>query len=192
MTANFTQHTLRTADGTVLALRTYAPAQETGRASIVIGGAMGVRQAFYEPFLYFLWVLVPLATRLCRYFPGRTLRKVGDLPAGVMMQWRRWCLHPQYSLGAEGDAARRGYGEVRFPVLAWSISDDELMTLRGTQTLVGFYANAPRAVERIEPGQAQVRRIGHFGFFRAQFEASLWPRALDGLRRLPAMATACA
>src|SRR5690606_29917678 len=30
---------------------------------------------------YFWWVLVPLATRLCGYFPGRTLKKVGDLPA---------------------------------------------------------------------------------------------------------------
>ena len=26
---------------------------------------------------YFWWVLVPLATRLWGYFPGRTLRKVG-------------------------------------------------------------------------------------------------------------------
>lgn len=140
--------------------------------------------------LYFWWVLVPLATRLCGYFPGRSLRKVGDLPAGVMMQWRKWCLHPQYSVGAEGESARRRYGEVRFPVLAWSIADDELMTWRGTQTLVGFYANAPRAVERVEPAQAQVRRIGHFGFFRSQFEGSLWPRALAGLHRLPAMAAA--
>ena len=31
---------------------------------------------------YFWWVLVPLATRLCGYFPGRALKKVGDLPAG--------------------------------------------------------------------------------------------------------------
>ena len=41
---------------------------------------------------YFWWVLVPLATRLCGYFPGRTLKKVGDLPSGVILQWRRrWC-----------------------------------------------------------------------------------------------------
>ena len=35
---------------------------------------------------YFWWVLVPLATRLCGYFPGRALKKVGDLPA-----WARNC-----------------------------------------------------------------------------------------------------
>src|SRR5256885_16481419 len=49
---------------------------------------------------YFWHVLVPVATRLCGYFPGRRLRKVGDLPAGVMLQWRRWCLNPRYSVGA--------------------------------------------------------------------------------------------
>jgi len=142
---------------------------------------------------YFWHVLVPLATWLCGYFPGRRLRKVGDLPAGVILQWRKWCLDPLYSLGAGGEAARRSYGAVRFPVLALSITDDEMMTLRGTNTLVGFYANAPRRVERIAPAEVPTRRIGHFGFFREQFSQSLWPRAiaaLDSLHLLPAGAPA--
>lgn len=126
---------------------------------------------------YFWWVLVPLATRLCGYFPGRRLRKVGDLPAGVVLQWRRWCLHPQYSVGAEGESAARSYAAVRFPVRALSMSDDELMTWRGTHNLVNLYANAPRSVERVAPQDVQARRIGHFGFFRTQFAQSLWPRA---------------
>lgn len=130
---------------------------------------------------WFWHVLVPLATRATGYFPGRRLRKVGDLPAGVVMQWRRWCLHPSYSMGAEGEAAARSYAAVHFPVQALSMSDDELMTWRGTQRLVDFYANAPRRVERIAPQDAQVRRIGHFGFFRPQFAGSLWPRAVQVL-----------
>ncbi|HYE71504.1 MAG TPA: alpha/beta fold hydrolase, partial [Aquabacterium sp.] len=73
---------------------------------------------------YFWWVLVPLATRLCGYFPGRKLRKVGDLPAGVILQWRKWCLNPKYSVGAEGEGVRQQYANVRFPVLALSITDD--------------------------------------------------------------------
>jgi len=127
--------------------------------------------------LYFWHVLVPLATRVCGYFPGRRLRKVGDLPAGVILQWRRWCLNPRYSVGAEGEAAERSYAAVRFPVLALSMSDDELMTWRGTHHLMDLYANAPRSVERVAPQDVQARRIGHFGFFREQFAHSLWPRA---------------
>ena len=130
---------------------------------------------------YFWWVLVPLATRVCGYFPGRTLKKVGDLPAGVILQWRRWCLNPTYSVGAEGAAAAQSYGAVRFPVVALSMSDDELMTLRGTHNLINLYANAERRVERITPADVHVRRIGHFGFFRDQFRQSLWPRAAAAL-----------
>ena len=133
---------------------------------------------------YFWWVLVPLATRLCGYFPGRALKKVGDLPSGVILQWRRWCLHPTYSVGAEGAAVAQSYGAVRFPVLALSMADDELMTLRGTHNLVNLYANTERRVESISPAELKVRRIGHFGFFRDQFRQSLWPRAVAALAQL--------
>ena len=133
---------------------------------------------------YFWWVLVPLATRLCGYFPGRALKKVGDLPAGVILQWRRWCLHPAYSVGAEGPDVAQSYGAVRFPVLALSMADDELMTLRGTHNRANLYANTARRVESISPAERKVRRIGHFGFFRDQFRQSLWPRAVAALAQL--------
>ncbi|HEX6704185.1 MAG TPA: alpha/beta fold hydrolase [Albitalea sp.] len=132
--------------------------------------------------LYFWHVLVPVATRLFGYFPGRKLRKVGDLPAGVVMQWRRWCMNPRYHVGAEGAPVREKFEAARFPVVALSITDDELMTERGTQVLVDCYANAPRRVERIAPADVQARRIGHFGFFRDQFQSSLWQRALTQLQ----------
>ena len=126
---------------------------------------------------YFWFVLVPLATRLCGYFPGKRLRKVGDLPAGVILQWRKWCLNRHYSVGAEGEPVRQRYGRVAFPVLAWSITDDELMTLRGTRSLVGLYPNAASRIESIAPRDVAASRIGHFGFFRDSFRQSLWPRA---------------
>lgn len=159
------------------------PEQVAGLLSVAAGSGYWRDNApRLQPMLpYFWWVLVPLATRLCGYFPGRRLKKVGDLPAGVMLQWRRWCLNPRYSVGAEGAAVAQSYGAVRFPVLALSIADDELMTLRGTQHLIDLYANAERRVERVRPRDWQVRRIGHFGFFRAQFQASLWPRAAAAL-----------
>lgn len=134
--------------------------------------------------LYFWYVLVPLATRLCGYFPGRKLKKVGDLPAGVMLQWRRWCLHPQYSVGAEGEDARLRYACARFPVRALFITDDELMTWRGTQNLMAFYSGAARSFEQITPTELGVKRIGHFGFFQPQFGDSLWPRAVAMLERM--------
>jgi predicted alpha/beta hydrolase len=121
---------------------------------------------------------------LCGYFPGRKLKKVGDLPAGVMLQWRKWCLHPQYSVGAEGESARLSYARASFPVLALSITDDELMTWRGTQNLINLYTGTERSFERITPVDLGVKRIGHFGFFRQQFSQSLWPRMVQILERM--------
>lgn len=131
--------------------------------------------------LYFWYLLVPLATALFGYFPGARLKKVGDLPRGVVLQWRRWCLNPRYHVGAEGKIVREQFESVRFPLVALSISDDELMTERGTHVLVDCYANAPRRVERIAPADVAARRIGHFGFFRDAFEATLWAQAAGWL-----------
>lgn len=140
----------------------------------------------YVPFFWF--GLVPLATALCGYFPGRRLRAIGDLPAGVVMQWRRWCLHPRYSVGAEGEAVRRRYAGARFPVHALSIDDDEMMTLPAIRSLVSLYENAPSAVERLVPRELGIARIGHFGAFRPEREADLWPRLAERLAQLGAAA----
>jgi predicted alpha/beta hydrolase len=85
-------------------------------------------------------------------------------------------MHPRYHVGAEGEALRRQFAAARFPVVALSITDDELMTERGTRALIDCYENAPRQLQRIAPADVGARRIGHFGFFRAQFEHSLWTR----------------
>jgi predicted alpha/beta hydrolase len=133
--------------------------------------------------LYFWHVLVPAATWLCGYFPGARLKKVGDLPRGVILQWRRWCLNPRYHVGHEGEALRRQFAAARFPIVALSITDDEMMTERGTRVLIDCYENAPRELLRIAPSDANAHRIGHFGFFRPQFEATLWQRVLQLLTR---------
>ena len=118
-------------------------------------------------------MLVPPVVRLWGYFPGKTLRKIGDLPKGVMLQWRRWCLHPEYAVG-DGEAVRAQYAAVRTPIVSLSFHDDEMMSARNTESIHGFYVNAPRTMKRIAPREIGAPRIGHFGFFRTAFEQSLW------------------
>lgn len=120
------------------------------------------------------WVVAPLAIRLCGYFPGKRLRKVGDLPAGVMAQWRRWCLHPDY-VGGESAAVRAELAGVQLPLTVLSINDDELMTWEGTRALFDLYRNARIDYRRIAPSEHGLRHIGHFGFFRERMRDSLWP-----------------
>lgn len=139
--------------------------------------------------VWWLWfVLVPLSLRVFGYFPGRRLRKVGDLPHGVMAQWRRWCLHPEYLVGAEGEAMRQRYAQVRTPILSLSFTDDEYMSERNTASIHGFYVSAPREMQRIAPASFGLSRIGHFGFFRRTLGEVLWPRLAPWLDRHAAAA----
>jgi predicted alpha/beta hydrolase len=132
-----------------------------------------------RPKAWWLWfVVTPAALALWGYFPGKALRKIGDLPKGVMQQWRRWCLDPEYAIGVEGDEVRAQYAAVRTPIVSLSFSDDEMMSLRNTESIHGFYSGAPRRMKRIAPQDIGARRIGHFGFFRAAYEASLWRQHL--------------
>ena len=133
--------------------------------------------------LLWWWLIQPAVTTVCGCLPGRRWGLVGDLPAGVAWQWRRWCMHPDYSLGVEGERVRQAYAAARYPVHALSVEDDEMMSLRSTQSLVGWYRNAPQTLERVQRAEAGGLRIGHFGFFRASMRAHLWPRTLAVLER---------
>lgn len=133
--------------------------------------------------LLWWWLIQPMVTTMYGCLPGKRWGLVGDLPAGVVWQWRRWCMHPDYSLGVEGERVRQSYGAARYPVHALAVEDDEMMSLRSTQSLVGWYRNAPQTIESLRPQEAGVPRIGHFGFFRAAMAATLWPRALAVLQR---------
>lgn len=132
-----------------------------------------------------LWYgIVPASLALFGYFPGKRLRMVGDLPRGVMAQWRRWCLDPEYAVGVEGELARRLYEGVRAPIVSFSFTDDDFMSARNTESLHAFYAGAPRTMKRFDPADLGVRRIGHFGFFRPELSESLWrPHLLPELLR---------
>lgn len=136
------------------------------------------------------WGLVPVATQLAGYFPGRRLGVVGDLPRGVMRQWRRWCLHPEYSVGVEGPAVRDRYARVAFPIHAYSTGDDEMLTRQSLAGLMRLYAKAPWQVSHIEPDQVGLHRIGHLGWFRPSSQAALWPLTAQALRALSAQAPA--
>ncbi|WP_312597941.1 alpha/beta hydrolase family protein [Stutzerimonas nitrititolerans] len=124
---------------------------------------------------WLLWHgLAPVLTAVAGYFPGERIGAVGDLPAGVIRQWRRWCLHPDYLLGVEGEPIQRAFDAVKTPLVSLSFTDDEMMSARSTEALHGFYTSAPKTMRRMTPSEVGVERIGHFGFFRKHFQANLW------------------
>lgn len=141
--------------------------------------------------VWFLWYVVsPLATRLCGYFPGKRLNMVADLPAGVMRQWTQWCKSRHYMVDEAGRPLLAGFDRVRVPLLSLSFTDDEMMSRRSIDTLHDCYRHAPVERRYISPQEVSTRRIGHFGFFREEFRSSLWEQAAQWLERRAAQVQA--
>jgi len=131
------------------------------------------------------WLVAPVSMALLGWYPGRALRMIGDLPRGAMAQWRRWCLHPEYAVGAEGEPARVAFAAVSLPISSLSFTDDEYMSARNIEALHDQYTGAPRRMLRLAPAELGVRRVGHFGFFLPR-HAPLWREVLlPELLRLP-------
>jgi predicted alpha/beta hydrolase len=170
--------------GQILAM---TPGNESLSAAITIASGVGYWRENAYPlrrYSWWLWhVIAPVATALCGYFPGRRLRMVGDLPKGVIEQWSRWCRHPDYAVGVEGGPMRELYRRPTLPLLSMSFTDDEYMSESNVNVLHGFYVNARREMRRIAPAELGVRRIGHFGCFRADLGERLWPAMMDWVSR---------
>lgn len=166
--------------GQILAM---TPGNESLAAAITVASGVGYWRENAYPlrrYSWWLWhVIVPVATALCGYFPGRRLRIVGDLPKGVIEQWSRWCRHREYAVGVEREPMRELYRKVTQPLLSISLTDDEYMSASNVAVLHGFYVNARREMRRIAPADLGFLRIGHFGFFRADVGERLWPAMLD-------------
>jgi predicted alpha/beta hydrolase len=126
------------------------------------------------------WLLAPVATTVAGYFPGKRMGVVGDLPAAAMMQWRRWCLHPDY-MAREGPHVLAQYARVTTPITAVVLDDDELITPQGIKDLYRLYASAQVRYVHPQAHAHGLRRIGHFGLFQGKAAQSLWPQTYDWL-----------
>ena len=129
--------------------------------------------------VWWLWyVVAPLTTNLLGYYPGKRLRMVGDLPKGVMNQWRSWCLHPDYLVGVMGADVRKKYSAVKLPITSISFTDDALMSGKNISSIHSFYTESKKTMNRYSPDDLGVKHVGHFGFFKKEFESVLWKDCL--------------
>jgi predicted alpha/beta hydrolase len=151
-------------------------------------GYYGDYRPLYRLPMAFAWHgLMPALTRFVGYFPADRLGLGEDLPAGMALEWaerRQPDLRPN---GAEPAGERRlrllGHcAALQCPAIAISISDDAFATVDGTKRLLSYFPrlSSPELI-LFTPPDAQVRRIGHFGFFRRAVGTTLWPRLLAQL-----------
>jgi predicted alpha/beta hydrolase len=132
--------------------------------------------------LVLLWYgLIPVASRLCGYFPAKRLGVAEDLPGGVARQWAHWGRHRRYLLREGGEARRRAYAELTLPIRAYSFSDDPYAPRAAADHLLSFYSGARVEHRHLRPRDLGVEAVGHWGFFREACRDTLWPESLAWL-----------
>jgi predicted alpha/beta hydrolase len=117
-----------------------------------------------------LWYgLVPGVTHAVGYLPG-ALGIGEDLPAGVALEWARWCRTPGYLAGEGFEGRREGFARLEVPVLAYGFDDDVYAPKAAVDALLALYTGA--RIDRRQLGR-ESGRFGHFGFFRERHRG-LW------------------
>jgi predicted alpha/beta hydrolase len=128
--------------------------------------------------LYLTWhILMPVATKIFGYFPGKTLGMGEDLPPQVAFDWanRRQPELVRHGDDSRGIAAILGmYREVRAPTLAFSASDDAFAPPKAARRLFALYPNAPVTYRLITPESINRRRLGHLGYLRQSTGQEIW------------------
>jgi len=115
-----------------------------------------------------LWhLLMPGLTRLIGWFPSARLGLGEDLPAGVALQWARWCRTREYL----GDWS--GHRRFKAPLYVLGFTDDPFAPPRAVMALHDRYGSPSQIRRILEPREVSLPRIGHFGFFRPEAER-LW------------------
>ena len=126
-------------------------------------------------------VIMPLVTGLCGYFPGKRLGWLEDTPAGVVRDWSTPT--PRYETRPSGRALDElPFSRVRAQLLAISITDDPFATVAAIERLLSYFDHSERTHLRIAPEDIGEKQVGHFAFFRSEYQHRLWPVALAWLQ----------
>ena len=132
-----------------------------------------------QAWVFFHWML-PLLVRLLGRAPGRVLGpRAEDLPAGAALEWAAWGRMPGFLFGDDTLARERCYHRFEGAVHLWSITDDHLFgPAAAVDALAAQFGAAQVQRHVLAPADVGVRSIKHFGPFRRELGARLWPRLL--------------
>ena len=136
-------------------------------------------------------IVMPLLTKIFGYFPGKTLRWLEDLPAGVAMEWATR-FHPDFHKRydrlshavepAKGHELEERIGAIKADILAIADINDPFATPAATARLLKYYKGSHREFVRIHRRKRRLPRLGHFGFFHDRFKTTLWAESLSWLK----------
>jgi predicted alpha/beta hydrolase len=149
-----------------------------------LGSGSGFDEHLARPLRYvigaFWHVIVPLSVARHGYFAGARLKAVGDVPRGVVAQWKRWSGHPDFVI-SEGEHVRQAYASVKLPITAVFFTDDTMASRRGVKAMHSHYTGTRVDHVVIDPKDHGLRTVGHFNVFHVRTGPRGWAMSLPWL-----------
>ncbi|REE08542.1 putative alpha/beta hydrolase [Winogradskyella pacifica] len=121
----------------------------------------------------FWYVLIPTLTPFFGYFPAKKIKLFENLPKHMAYQWRHWGTHKDYML-REFNFEDLQFKNFNKPLLALSFTKDKFASKASVDWLAKQFTKAKIDRQHIIPEDLGIANVGHFGFFRSAFKASLW------------------
>lgn len=123
------------------------------------------------PFLWYLYM--PLNTLIYGYSNSKKINQGENLPKGVALQWRKWCLNKDYWENEFGKTINNSFLKLSAPIKSLTFSDDNLISKKANKKLLAYFNNTTINEIEISPLSVGLNKIGHFGYFSRKSE-KLW------------------
>jgi predicted alpha/beta hydrolase len=156
---------------------------EVSRA-LLIAAQAGYWKLMASPERYRVYAMMnfigtPL-TRLLGYAPGWS--GIGeDLPKDVFLQWTGWIMSKRYMFDDPNLPALKNFANYKGAMRALCLADDPWATRPAVELLCSGYTSSTPEIITVQPADAGVSKIGHFGFFRPEHRDTLWRGAAEWL-----------
>jgi Predicted alpha/beta hydrolase len=150
----------------------------------LMGCSIGYWPYLSSPYKYFaalaFYFIFPVSIRLFGYVPSKRLGLGEDLPKGVALEWRSWCMNPMY-FGKYLDTTLQPhyYDQVALPIHSLYAEDDTIANPKTVKVLLSLYPNANSSSERLLLKDLHTKKIGHFGYFSRTMKDKLWRKPID-------------
>lgn len=165
----------------------YSPAVGRVSAMLLVGGQFGY-WGDYLPArrlpLFLKWhVAMPAITFALGHFPGKRLGWLEDLPRGVAYGWGLQQGRAEQGLSQEAaDVMRDRFATATGPILAVTMSDDEIAPPKAIARAMRYYRRAQITKVLLAPQDLGFDRVGHFDLFHARHQDGFWRQSLVFLR----------
>ncbi len=163
-----------------------APHNECVSRAVIVASQKGywrLWSGWNQVLMWFLWhVIIPWSTKINGHFPAPNYGMGEPMPAGVALEWARWCRDEKFIVDERGRRIRKHFDAWQGSLHAIVLEDDtKFAPRRAAEELLKMYPHAATSLEVLAPEELGLEEIGHFGYFRKTC-AKDWDRVVARLR----------